>query len=175
MNTLSIGSLARNTFTFCCTKCFFLVLVLGASMTIGLEALPVLPRDAIITVGHSPVTQQQRSVFLSDPPPSVPAPVPLTDNQRSNSTSAKLSRGGRFSAVFCRPRWTDSPWKWTTLGCWSVAVIQMLLPQVQRNRSWCIVTAGMWVRQDLTWVYVMWFYRWDETVKKYKYLSNHNY
>lgn len=97
MNTLSIGSLARNTFTFCCTKCFFLVLVLGASMTIGLEALPVLPRDAIITVGHSPVTQQQRSVFLSDPPPSVPAPVPLTDNQRSNSTSAKLSHGGRCS------------------------------------------------------------------------------
>lgn len=31
--------------------------------------------------GHSPVTQ--RSVLLSDAPPSVPAPVPSADNQRS--------------------------------------------------------------------------------------------
>lgn len=31
--------------------------------------------------GRSPVTQ--RSVLLSDPPPSVPAPVPSADNQRS--------------------------------------------------------------------------------------------
>lgn len=93
MNTLSIGSLARNTFTFCCMKCLFLVLVLGASMTIGLEALPELPRDAIIT-GHSPVAQ--RSVFLADPPPSVPAPGPLTDNQRSRENT---SHEGLFSAV----------------------------------------------------------------------------
>lgn len=49
--------------------------------------------------GHSPVTQ--RFVFLSDPPPSVPAPDPLTDNQRSNNTSAKPR--GRFSAVFAGP------------------------------------------------------------------------
>lgn len=62
-------------------------------MTIGLEALPVLPRDAIIT-GHSPVAQ--RSVFLADPPPSVPAPVSLTDNQRSRKNR---SHEGLFSAV----------------------------------------------------------------------------
>lgn len=47
MKTLSTGSLARNTFTFCCTKCFFFVFVLGARITIGLEVAPVLPRAAM--------------------------------------------------------------------------------------------------------------------------------
>ena len=49
MNTLRTGSLARNTFTFCCTKCFFFVLVFGASITIGLDTAPELPRDAMTT------------------------------------------------------------------------------------------------------------------------------
>lgn len=49
MKTLRTGSLARNTFTFCCTKCFFLVLVLGARITIGLEEGPELPRAAMTT------------------------------------------------------------------------------------------------------------------------------
>lgn len=49
MKTLRTGSLARNTFTFCCTKCFFLVLVLGARTTMGLEEAPELPRDAMTT------------------------------------------------------------------------------------------------------------------------------
>lgn len=47
IKTLSTGSLARNTFTFCCTKCFFFVLVLGARITIGLEVAPELPREAM--------------------------------------------------------------------------------------------------------------------------------
>lgn len=141
MNTLSIGSLARNTLTFCCTKCFFLVLVLGASMTIGLEALPVLPWDAIITV-----TPRNTAVCFPLGSASLCSCSGFSNWQSKveNSTRAKLRR-----PVFrwgCRPRWTDSSWKWTTLGCWSVAVLQMLLPLVQRNRSWYIVTAGMRVR-----------------------------
>lgn len=47
MKTLWTGSLARNTFTFCCTKCFFFVFVLGARITMGLEVAPEVPRAAM--------------------------------------------------------------------------------------------------------------------------------
>lgn len=43
MRTLSSGSLARNNFTFCATKCFFLVLVLLAmtgTMLLGAAMAP---------------------------------------------------------------------------------------------------------------------------------------
>lgn len=47
MRTLSSGSLARNNFTFCATKCFFLVLVLLAMTgTMLLGAAMALPAEA---------------------------------------------------------------------------------------------------------------------------------
>lgn len=49
MKTLRTGSLARNTLTFCWTKCFFFVLVLGARITMGLEVAPEFPRAAMTT------------------------------------------------------------------------------------------------------------------------------
>lgn len=47
MKTLRTGSLARNTFTFCWTKCFFFVLVFGARITMGLETAPEFPSAAM--------------------------------------------------------------------------------------------------------------------------------
>lgn len=73
MNTLTTGSLARNTFTFCWTKCFFLVFILGARTTIGLDvAAPELPRAAMAAVLSSPA---ERALVLGergggDAPPS---------------------------------------------------------------------------------------------------------
>lgn len=52
MRTLSSGSLARNNFTFCATKCFFLVLVLLAMTgTMLLGAAMALPAAEVEGAG----------------------------------------------------------------------------------------------------------------------------
>ena len=88
MKTLSTGSLARNTFTFCWTKCFFFVLVFGARITIGLEAAPEFPRAAMTAGGEAGAGGDTSSCALPSrsytPVRRRSSPrVPRTDEQRS--------------------------------------------------------------------------------------------
>lgn len=143
MNTLSIGSLARNTFTFCCTKCFFLVLVVGPRTTIGLEALP----DAIMTVAP-------RSGFLADPPLLVPAPI------RGRKTPGRPFAAD-YTGRFC------SEVNTRLVKC--VGDPYTLLPQVQSNSSWSVMTAQKQqecVLHLTSLLYAscgLWMGRWEDT------------
>lgn len=49
IRTLSTGSLARKTFTFCCTKCFFLVFLLGFRGPGGMEEEAALGEDIALS------------------------------------------------------------------------------------------------------------------------------
>lgn len=60
--TLNTGSLPRKTSTFCCTKCFFLVFLLGASALKGLEEAP--GEDMVPHRESDPSVREQLSVSL---------------------------------------------------------------------------------------------------------------
>lgn len=104
-NTPTSGSAARNTFTFCCTKCFFLVLeakpkpVPGAAVAAGIVAGGT-EEDAIVS-GALYRVKAGAGRYASARPRKRRSPAPLSCDRRL--ARRRASRAGRADSALLAP------------------------------------------------------------------------